>query len=1069
MSDASESRKQRPEEEALHETEEQLRLLLENMEDVVSRHLPDSTFIYVSPSCQALMGYAPEELIQTRAADYVHPDDVQAILAAIDEAVERHEGHYRVQHRMKRKDGGYVWVETAGRLLYGPNGHLSEIQCIARDITERKRVEEALIRSETLLRETFNAMPDLLTVHDRDLNVVISNWKGHEFVPVEQRDQHLKCYAVYMHRDTPCEPCHATEVFKTGKPKRVEKTNPVDGVSREINVYPVRNETGEVTMVTEHVRDITERKRAEEERQAHVRILECLDQINRPIREAADVEQLLWDTVRMTLSMFNCDRTFLLYPCDPDAPTCRVPVEVTRKGYPGACELNLDIPMKPGLGDACRTLLASDGPVTFGRGCDHPLYEEMTEQFGVQSQIVVGVYPRVGKPWVLGLHQCSYARVWTLEERRLLNEIARRIGDGLTSALAQRELRESEERYRAIAEDMPVLICRFLPDGEITYVNQAYCRCFRESSEELVGRTFLSLIPEADREAVMDGISALTAESPTQSHEHRVIAPDGEIRWQRWTNRALFDTQGNAVAFQSIGEDITDRKRAEEELRESEERFRTLFENAPLGYQSLDRNGNFVELNETWCKLLGYTKEEVLGRNFSEFVHPDFKESFKASFPKFQNTGYILGLEFEMIKKDGSEVIVAFDGRIGRHDDGSFKQTHCVFSDITKRKQAEEALRLSEERFRIIFEQAAVGVAQIVSRTGNFMRINQKYADIIGYTVEELEHLTFQEITHPFDLQRDLDNMQRLLDGEIREFSMEKRYYHKNGSIVWVDLAVSPMWRLGEEPTCHIAVVEDITERKRVEEEREELIAKLEAQNAELERFTYTVSHDLKSPLITIKGFVGMLRQDLPEADSGPVGDDLARISNAADKMDHLLKDLLELSRIGRLVNPPEDVSLEELAHEARELVHGQADEAGVQVVISPGLPTVLGDRIRLLEVLQNLIDNAVKHMGEQSRPRIEVGSRRDGNQTICYVRDNGIGIDTRYHEKIFGLFDQLDPNVDGTGIGLALAKRIIEVHGGRIWVESEGLGRGSTFCFAIETQAQSPESEGPTGAEIAR
>jgi signal transduction histidine kinase len=244
--------------------------------------------------------------------------------------------------------------------------------------------------------------------------------------------------------------------------------------------------------------------------------------------------------------------------------------------------------------------------------------------------------------------------------------------------------------------------------------------------------------------------------------------------------------------------------------------------------------------------------------------------------------------------------------------------------------------------------------------------------------------------------------------------------------------------------------VQDITERKLIEKEREALITKLEAQNAQLERFAYTVSHDLKSPLITIKGFVGILQQDLAKGDSAPVEDDLARISNAADKMNQLLKDLLDLSRIGRLVNPPEDVPLGKLAHEAFELVSGQVEDRGVQVDISPDLPVVYGDRLRLLEVLQNLIDNAAKYMGDQPQPRIEIGSRRDGDETVYYVRDNGIGINPSYHQRIFGLFDQLDQKAEGSGIGLTLVKRIVETHGGRIWVESEGQGEGSTFCFTI-------------------
>lgn len=242
----------------------------------------------------------------------------------------------------------------------------------------------------------------------------------------------------------------------------------------------------------------------------------------------------------------------------------------------------------------------------------------------------------------------------------------------------------------------------------------------------------------------------------------------------------------------------------------------------------------------------------------------------------------------------------------------------------------------------------------------------------------------------------------------------------------------------------------DVTDRKRARKKQEELITKLEAQNAELERFTYTVSHDLKSPLITIKGFIGILSEDLDEASREAVQDCLDRISRATDTMSGLLEDLLELSRIGRLVNPAEDVPLAELVDEALQLVSGRIQASGGRVDIVSSLPIVRGDRNRLLEVFQNLIENALKYSDSVPRPHIKIGTRTNGDEAICYVCDNGIGIDPQYHDRIFDLFDQLNPNADGTGIGLALVKRIIEVHRGRIWVESEGEGHGSTFCFVI-------------------
>jgi signal transduction histidine kinase len=231
---------------------------------------------------------------------------------------------------------------------------------------------------------------------------------------------------------------------------------------------------------------------------------------------------------------------------------------------------------------------------------------------------------------------------------------------------------------------------------------------------------------------------------------------------------------------------------------------------------------------------------------------------------------------------------------------------------------------------------------------------------------------------------------------------------------------------------------------------RKNLIAELESKNAELERFTYTVSHDLKSPLFTIRGFLGYLEKDAYSGNFERMKSDMQRITDATDRMMRLLNELLELSRIGRLRNESTYIPFDELAREALELVQGRIMDAGITVSIKPDLPTVYGDRQRLVEVLQNLVDNAAKFMGDQKEPRIEIGQdgEEDGNP-IFHVSDNGIGISPEHYERVFGLFNKLDVKTDGTGIGLALVKRIVEVHGGRIWVESEA-GKGSTFLFTL-------------------
>jgi len=242
----------------------------------------------------------------------------------------------------------------------------------------------------------------------------------------------------------------------------------------------------------------------------------------------------------------------------------------------------------------------------------------------------------------------------------------------------------------------------------------------------------------------------------------------------------------------------------------------------------------------------------------------------------------------------------------------------------------------------------------------------------------------------------------------------------------------------------------EMTRRERIEAEREALIQELEAKNAELEQFTYTVSHDLKSPLVTVSGFLALLQKDVARGNLEQIQSDIMHITDATKKMRQLLDELLALSRIGRMINPPEPAPMVALTRDAVDMLAGQLELQGIQVKIAENLPVVYGDRVRLRQVLQNLISNAVKFMGDQPNPYIEMGVREGDNGPILYVRDNGIGIDPRYHQKIFGLFEKLDPATEGCGAGLAIAKRIVEAHGGRIWVESEGQGLGSTFCFTL-------------------
>lgn len=329
----------------------------------------------------------------------------------------------------------------------------------------------------------------------------------------------------------------------------------------------------------------------------------------------------------------------------------------------------------------------------------------------------------------------------------------------------------------------------------------------------------------------------------------------------------------------------------------------------------------------------------------------------------------------------------------------------------------------------------------VLDLTTNERRWSAEAYRIFG--VNSSTALTFEallEWVHPDDRDAVLQTWQGALTGE--RYDIEYRLVV--GDVVrWVHEQVELAFGKEGKLLSGIGTVQDITERKRA---GEALIEK----NTELERFTYTVSHDLKSPLITIQSYIGMINKDMDSGNYVRVRADMKRIEDAATKMTALLGDLLELSRIGRLMNAPLQIDMNRLVKDVLGLLAGPLGGQNIELVIGQDLPGITGDYKRITEVFQNLIENAIKYMGEQTAPRIEIGAMNDGVECVYFVKDNGKGIDPRYHENIFGLFNKLDVKSAGTGIGLALVKRIIEVHGGRVWVESEGAGMGSTFCFTV-------------------
>jgi len=372
-------------------------------------------------------------------------------------------------------------------------------------------------------------------------------------------------------------------------------------------------------------------------------------------------------------------------------------------------------------------------------------------------------------------------------------------------------------------------------------------------------------------------------------------------------------------------------------------------------------------------------------------------------------------------------------------------------AEIRERSHAEKSLRISEERYRITFEQASVGIA-LVAPDGRWVRVNPQICDILGYSKEELLKKTFQDITFPDDLNPVLENAERAMAGEIEGYSMENRCLHKNGSLVWAYLTVSLVRDASGNPEHFISVVQDITARKHFESLLNRRNAELEQINRYLDDFAYIVSHDLREPLRGMFGYANILAEDYGERLDDKGKSMLEKISALALRQEEQISAILRYSRVGRKELCIVTADLDAVIREVITSLKFKINESRTQIRISAPMPSLSCDREMIAEVFLNLISNAIKY-NDKNEKLVEIGCRKNENGIfVFHVRDNGIGIEKKHYENIFKIFRRLHKPEDfqgGTGAGLTIVQKIIEHHGGKIWLES-AVGQGSTFYFTL-------------------
>ncbi|MEG4806435.1 PAS domain S-box protein [Microcoleus sp. F8-D3] len=595
------------------------------------------------------------------------------------------------------------------------------------------------------------------------------------------------------------------------------------------------------------------------------------------------------------------------------------------------------------------------------------------------------------------------------------------------------------------------------PDGTIKIFNRAAQQLLGYSPEEVVGKVTLAIIHdpvEVGKRAeilsqelgvkIEPGIEvffALPRRGIADENEWTYIRKDGSRFPVQLSVTVLFDTEGNITGFLAIGQDISDRKQAEKELRD----LTAAMQNAMEGISRLDLEGRYVNVNRAYAQRCGYEPEEMLGLQWQLTVHPGDIEMMLSAYQEMVISGKV-EVETRGVRKNGSFFYKQVTMVKACDEQGIFNGHHCFMKDITERKLTERALQESEFKYRQIVELAEEGI-WVIDSNSLTTYVNHAMARMLGYSELEMFGRPLFDFMDEPEKQQAIALVERRKQGigEQHEF----KFKTKDGKDIWTDMSTSPVMDAQGNLLSCCALVYNITDRKQAEQQMLQLTEDLKRSNKELEQFAYVASHDLQEPLRAVTSYTQLLAQRYQGNLDDRADKYINYIVDGATRMQQLINDLLAYSRLGTRGHEFEEADCN--AAVEKSLCNLQIAIAERKAAITwDAMPTVMADEFQLVQLFQNLIANSIKFC-RQDIPLIHIAACRQESEWLFSVRDNGIGIDPQYADRIFIIFARLHSRrqYSGTGIGLAMCKRIVERHGGRIWVESQE-GKGATFYFTI-------------------
>ena len=707
------------------------------------------------------------------------------------------------------------------RLLEELAGDLAFGIVTLRSRAAREVAEEKVRQQEMELRQVLDLTPQLVAVFGHDRNRLYANQPSLDYFGVTPEEWKSISDRFWFYHPDDRERV-AKDVYtglaSDGPHEFEARMRRKDGAYRWFlfRDSPLRDERGRILRWYLTATDIEDRKRAEEERRARVWFLESMDRVNRAIGGTNDLEQMTGDVVNAMLSIFESDRAFLYYPCDPDAPSFEVFMERTRPEYPGARGV---MPITPETARGFQIMRASSGVVTFGPGCDYALIGDFAKRFGHQSSMGITLYPKTGQPWVLAMQQCAYPRAWTAEERKLLEEIARRLTDSLTSLLMFRSLRESEkalqrsEAYLAESQKLTQTgswAWDTRTDQMVFYSEEVF-RIYgldpRHGAPTI--ETLLARVHPDDRARVRSRALEGAREGAEHVLEYRLLLPDGTVKYIRSLRQTVLNASGEVIEVLGTAMDVTERKRAEEALRAQAALLDLTHDTVFV----MDMEGVIKYWNRGAEERYGWTAEHALGRVVHDLLKTVFPGPLEEIRAEVSRTGRWEG-EILHTKKDGTQVLVASRWALQRDERGAPMAILETNNDITLRKRAEEGLRLSNAYNRRLIE-ASPDPLVTIGPDGEITDVNAATEAATGRSRGELVGTDFSDyFTEPSKARAGYEQVFR--EGMVRDYPLELR--HRDGGVMSVLYNASVYRDEAGRVTGVFAAARDITERQRAEE-----------------------------------------------------------------------------------------------------------------------------------------------------------------------------------------------------------------------------------------------------------